>query len=211
MKRMLVQEHLKKYIEELFDEDMRKFNFIRRKNSLFYKLEYDELTHHIFFYFDVSPRFNPNGAFLHPSYILHSPKISDMALKLLNGDKSLLADHPEIIITQQLSSFVNYTQSLEVDLNLNETDRETLTNLRYIYIDKIVPRLFAINSIQKFVDSIISSDNFSISHHAEIFIIAAYLLLNQKENAIKYANDKYSSKRDKRIYQMLFDNLDNMC
>jgi hypothetical protein len=85
------------------DGDLGQLRFKRRKRSLEYVRKENGAAHKVVFIADFFPRYQADAeAHIHPMMRVEMPDVSERALELVDGNRMLLGNAPEVIINQPI-------------------------------------------------------------------------------------------------------------
>jgi len=201
--------NLLKVLDGPVDQFLLKLGFKRRKGSLVYKKKLSEAVQEIEFVTDYFPRYeNGAEAHIHPVFIWRIPSVSEEALKLVNGNKMLLANAPNILLKQPIEIFAP-KESHERWFTKDKEDYHNVGAAICSFIDEWLANL--LESMQGIDDLLMAyeTDNALLlkQQHWYVFVTAAYLLKGLPEKAHLVMEEHLGNPGLRKRYSAVYDNL----
>ena len=206
-----VKADLESALSLVADDYFREFGFQRRKGSFEYVHQDDDITHTILFGADFFPKYEKGAEIcVLPVLRVAMPTVSEMALRLVDGNKILLANAPDLIVAQPLE----FAAPKEVHERWFATGEEEIK----LCVQRIVPFVEswglpivkALSSPQDLVVACTEDDERLLKQkHWYIYVAAALALEGEYESACSLLEEKYAP-GIRRRYAAVFENLRSM-
>ncbi len=205
----IVKNNLLSMLSNYIDKKIYLYGFNRKKSSTVYKRMVGECIQEIDFVADFFPSSQVGAeAQILPSFALKLPIVSEKALELVDGNKMLLANAPELIIKQPIEFFAP-KEMHERWYVMQESDYKIISMKIYSFIERWL--LSTIDSLVTVNDLIglyqLDDSRILKQTHWYVFIVSAYLLNCDREKAIDVFKKHFSKSGIKRRYESVFRNI----
>ncbi len=194
-------------LEAHLDSYLADAQFDRRKNSLIYTRKNDDVVQEINIQLNFKPKYQPGvDAHIYPMIKLMIPRVSEIALDMIEGKKIVLANAPEIILNQPMEMTApkehhvrwfatEYSEFVDVVVQIRGfIERWAITFLN---------EYNSINGITKAYE--LNDDRLMRQQHWYIYVAAAYVLENKKEDAKKVVEEKFGKPGLRKQFSALFN------
>ncbi|MCX2784216.1 hypothetical protein OQJ46_14580 [Microbulbifer thermotolerans] len=191
------------------DQALSKYNFKRRRGSLVYKRKLVESIQEIDFITEFFPRYEQGAeAHIHPFFVWKIPLVSKEALRLVNGNKMLLANAPDIVLKQpiEISAPKEYHERW---FTKSAEDYSRVGVAICSFIEQwLVELLERLQGIDDLLEAYESSDNCLLKQqHWYVYVTAAYLLKGEREKARSVMESHLGNPGLKKRYSAVYDNI----
>jgi len=204
-----VKNELLEALAAVVDEPLKQVGFVRRKGSLTYSRMLNAAEQQITFVMDCFPKYQPGAeAHIHPMLQLRMPQVNEKALALVNGDKMLLADAPEIIVNQP----IEFTAPKDERQRWFATGKAQFVaacdSIQAFLARWVLPFLAEVSTPADLVKLYQTNDaRIMKQKHWHIFIAAAYQVLGQLDKAREVVVKQFGSPGLRKRYAPLFASL----
>jgi hypothetical protein len=204
-----LKQHLLEALALVVDEPLKRAGFVRRSSSLTFSRTLNAAEQQIAFVMDCFPQYQPDAeAHIHPMLQLRMPTVSDKALALVNGDKMLLANAPEIIVNQP----IEFAAPKEMHQRWFATGKEQFViacnSIQPFLTQWVLPLLAEISTPVELIRIYETKDpRIMKQRHWHIFIAAAYDLLGQIDKAHQVVREEFGSPGLRKRYASAFNSL----
>ncbi|MEP3581584.1 MAG: hypothetical protein ABJN36_06350 [Cyclobacteriaceae bacterium] len=191
------------------DQALSKYNFKRRKVSLVYKRKLAESIQEIDFVTDFFPRYEQGAeAHIHPFFVWKIPSVSEEALRLVNGNKMLLANAPDILLKQPIEISAP-KENHERWFTKSADDYSQIGVAICSFMEQwLVDLLESLQSIDDLLEAYESSDDRLLKQqHWYVYVTAAYMLKGEREKARSVMESHLGNPGLKKRYSAVYDNL----
>ena len=196
-------------MECVADEVLKKHGFKRRKGSLTYIRRLEELRQEIVMEAYFFPKYQP-GAEIHisPSLRLFDDLLSDVALKLVHGNKRLLANSPETILNQPIEFAAPKDTNARWFASGYDKIKQCVLGI-VLFIEKwVIPLLDDLKTREDLVRAYESNDKRLLKQrHWYIFIVAVKVVQGDLGGAFAVWKSSFDSPGLKKRYAVIFDSL----
>lgn len=194
------------------DTYLTQYQFKRRKNSLIYNRMTDDVVQEINIQLNYKPKYQPGvDAHIYPWIKIMIPKVSDIALQMVSGQKYILANAPEILLNQPLEMTVPKEHHVRWFATSYEDFVSVINQLR-VFIDKwslsFLDDYYSIKGLVRGYEK--NDERLMRQQHWYIYIAAALVLLNRTEDARKVVEDRFGKPGLKNRFYALFEYLNSM-
>lgn len=204
-----VKNELLEALAAVVEEPLKQVGFARKKGSLTYSRTVNAAEQSITFVMDCFPKYQPGvEAHIHPVLQLRMSPVSEKALTLVNGDKMLLADAPEIIVNQP----IEFTAPKDKHQRWFATGHEQFVaacdSIQTFLARWVLPLLSEVSGPADLVKLYEMNDaRFMRQKHWHIVIVAAYQVLGQLDKAREVVRQQFGSPGLRKRYAPLFASL----
>jgi hypothetical protein len=191
------------------DQALSKYNFKRRKGSFVYKRELAESIQEIDFVADFFPLYEQGAeAHIHPFFVWKIPSVSREALRLVNGNKMLLANDPDFLVRQPIDISAP-KENHQRWFTRSEDDYSQVGVAICSFMDQwLLDLLESLRSIDDLLKSYESGDNRLLKQqHWYVYVTAAYLLKGEHEKARTVMERHLGNPGLKKRYSAVYGNL----
>lgn len=191
------------------DQALSKYNFKRRKGSLVYKRKLAESIQEIDFVTDFFPRYEQGAeAHIHPFFVWKIPSVSEEALRLVNGNKMLLANAPDILLKQPIEISAP-KENHERWFTKSADDYSQIGVAICSFMEQwLVDLLESLQSIDDLLEAYESSDDRLLKQqHWYVYVTAAYMLKGEREKARSVMESHLGNPGLKKRYSAVYGNL----
>ncbi|WP_404395814.1 hypothetical protein [Pseudoalteromonas phenolica] len=198
-----------KMLDGPVDQALLELGFKRRKGSLVYKKKLLESIQEIEFVTDYFPRYEDGAeAHIHPVFVWKIPSVSEEALKLVSGNKMLLANAPDILLKQPIEICAP-KENHERWFTKGEEDYPKVGIAICSFIEKwLVDLLESMQGIDDLLKAYESSNAFLLKQqHWYVFVTAAYMLRGAPEKAKLVMEEHLGNPGLRKRYSAVYDNL----
>ena len=204
-----VNQQLSEALAAVVDEPLKKVGFTRAKGSPTYSRMLNAAEQHITFVMDCFPRYQPGAeAHIHPMVQLRMSMVGEKALSLVNGDRMLLADAPEIIVNQPIEFSAPKSQHQRWFATGNEQFVAACGSIQAFLTRWLLPFLSEISTPTELVKLYETNDpRIMKQKHWHVFIAAAYVVTGQLDKARLVAREQFGSAGLRKRYAPLFASL----
>lgn len=205
----LIKESLLNMLEGPVDQALFALGFKRRKGSTVYKKKLSESVQEIDFVTDYFPRYEVGAeAHIHPMFVWKIPAVSEEALKLVGGNKMLLANAPDILLKQPIEVCAP-KEHHERWFTKEQNDYALIGNSICSFMEKWLYGL--LDDMQTVSDLLVayeSSDSRLLKQqHWYVFVTAAYLLKDEHEKAKAVMEKHLGNPGLKKRYAAVYEHL----
>lgn len=192
---------------EYLDTCLAELHFSRRKNSLIYNRKIGDVVQEINIQLNYKPKYQPGvDAHIYPMIRIMIPKVSEIALQMVSGQKLILANAPEIIINQPLEMTAPKEHHARWFATLQEEFISVIGQIKTFINEWSLSFLRDYNSIDGLVRGYEKNDERLMrQQHWYIYIAAAFVLLNRIEDARQVVEDKFGKPGLKSRFSALFE------
>ena len=172
-------------LEDYIDQYMSSLSFKRRKGSLNYKRLTPGCITELKFFASYNPKYERNAAVhIQPTLIWKIPTISECALSLLDGNKLLLANTPDLIVKQHIELFAPSEIHERWFLSSPEECSEIAARI-VRFIDNWLTDYIALMTDPNSLIAFYENPEFKIlrQQHWYMYVVAAYFDLDMKDKA----------------------------
>lgn len=196
-------------LEEFVDQPLSTKGFKRRKGSTIYKRKLTDSIQEVDFVADFFPKCELGAeAHIHPVFIWKIPSVTDEAVRLVGGNKMLLANAPDIILKQPIEICAPKDSHTRWFAKSSE-DYMLLGNSICSFIEEWLYDL--LESLQNADDLIksyeVSDERLLKQQHWYIFVSAAYSLKDEIDKAksvmVAHLGNPGLRKRYSSVYERL--------
>lgn len=183
--------------------------FKRRKRSFTYNKVLAESIQEIDFSANFFPRYeNGAEAHVHPFFVWKIPSVSKEALRLVNGNKMLLANAPSIILKQPIEICAS-KENHERWITKSSEDYNTVGAAICSFIKRFLINLLDdMQSVDDLLKAYESSDTRLLKQqHWYVFVAAAYVLKESHEKAKLVMENHLGNPGLRRRYANVYANL----
>lgn len=204
-----VKNELLEALAAVVDEPLKQVGFARKKGSLTYSRTLNIAEQQITFVMNCFPKYQPGAeAHIHPMLQLRMSPVSEKALALVNGDKMLLADAPEIIVNQPIEFTAPKDKHQRWFATGNEQFVAACASIQAFLTAWVLPFLSEVSTAAELVMLYERNDARVMKQkHWHIFIAAAYELLGQLDKARQLVREQFGSPGLRKRYAPLFTSL----
>jgi hypothetical protein len=204
-----VKNELLEALTAVVDEPLRQVGFVRKKGSLTYSRMLNAAKQQITFVMDCFPKYQPGAeAHIHPMLSLRMPEVNEKALALVNGNKMLLADAPEIIVNQPIEFSAPREKHQRWFATGNEQFVAACDSIQAFLDRWVLPFLAEVSTPADLIKLYETNDARMMKQkHWHIFIAAAYQVLDQLDKARKVVRQEFGSPGLRKRYAPLFVSL----
>lgn len=194
---------------EVLDEPLKAVGFSRNRKSLVYSRTVNETEHKIIFTAHLKPKYQPGAeAHIYPSVQVSMPKVSEVALSLVGGDKLLLANSPDLIIGQP----IDFTAPKDKHERWFATGKDQFvaacSSIHVFLTCWVLPFLSEIAGPGDLIKLYETNDpRITKQKHWYIFIVAAYQLTGQSKMAREVVQQQFGSPGLRNRYASMFVSL----
>jgi hypothetical protein len=201
-----VKSRLLAALAEVLDEPLQQVGFARKKGSLTYSRTLNVAEQQITFVMDSFPKYQPGAeAHIHPMLQLRMSPVTEKALALVNGDKILLADAPEIIVNQPIEFTAPKSEHERWFATGDEQFVAACDSIQAFLNRWVLPFLSEVSTPADFVRLYETNDaRIMKQKHWHIFIAAAYLVMGQIDKAREVVRQQFGSPGLRKRYAPLF-------
>jgi hypothetical protein len=191
------------------DGPLNEMGFKRRKGMIDYTRKKASAGHTIAFVTDLFPRYQPDAeAHIHPMMRLAMPSVSERALALVNGNKLLLANAPEVIVNQP----IEFTAPKDCYVRWFATGQDEFQDRIREIVDFVqtwtIPLLDELASPESLIHTYLQADDRLFKQqHWYLYVAAAFDLLEMPEQACEVLETKLGAPGLRRYYAAAFENL----
>ncbi len=193
-------------LEAQGDGDLRRLKFKRRMRSLEYVRQEDGAIHKIAFVADFFPGYQADAeAHIHPMMRVEMLDVSERALELVDGNRMLLANAPQVIINQPSEfaapkdQFVRWFATGRSEFD--DRVREIVAFLR----KWTIPLLDELTTPESLFDAYERrEERLMRQHHWYLFVAAALELMGKPGRARRVLEDQLGSPGLRRRYAAAF-------
>ncbi len=188
------------------DSALEQLRFKRRKRSLEYVRKEDGAIHKIAFVADFFPGYQADAeAHLHPMMRVEMPDVSERALELVDGNRVLLADAPEVIVNQPIELAAPKGEHARWfaagDREFGDRVREIVAFLR----KWTIPLLDELTTPESLVDAYERREERLLRlRHWHLFVAAALELMGRSGRARRVLEDQLGAPGLRRRYAAAF-------
>jgi len=194
-------------LDSHLDEFLLESRFNRRKNSLVYTRNINEVIQELNIQLNVKPKYQPGvDAHIYPMIKLVIPRISEIALEMVAGKKIFLANTPEIILYQPMEM----TAPKEYHVRWFASDKSEfisailqINNYINIWAQKFLEDYSTVYGITNGYES--NDERVMRQQHWYIYVAAAYILVNRKAEAQKIIEEKFGLPGLRKQFSFLFE------
>lgn len=202
---------LKCAVTEELSQALGEHGFNRRKSSLTFTRTVPEGTQKIEINFQFRPSVSGSGeAQILPSVTIKIPKVSDLALKMVE-DKTLLANHPDIVLRQPLDLTApkdRFTRWLFTDAS---SAREAVVSIRNFLAAWGLPFLEEYQSAEAICEGFVESDDRILAQrHWYIYVAAAYIVTARPKKAAEVLESKLGNLALRQCFAKAFEYVANL-
>lgn len=191
------------------DQALSEYDFKRRKGTLVYRRKLEESIQEIDFVTDFFPRYEQGAeAHIHPFFVWKIPSVSEEALRLVNGNKMLLANAPDILLKQPIEISAP-TEKHERWFTKNADDYLQTGMAICSFIEQwLVDLLGALKNVDDLLEAYESSDDRLLKQqHWYVYVTAAYFLKGKLEKARSVMESHLGNPGLRKRYSAVYDNL----
>lgn len=191
------------------DQALLGHGFKRRKGAITYKRELSESVQEIDFLADFFPRYERGAeAHIHPFFVWKIPSVSDEALKLVAGNKILLANAPDIVLKQPIEVCAPKECHERWFVRCQEDYVKVGAIIRSFIERWLVGFLEDMQSVRDLLKAYESSDSRLLKQqHWYVFVAAAYLLKADREKAKLVMENHLGNPGLRKRYSAVYENL----
>jgi hypothetical protein len=191
------------------DEPLKEVGFDRKKGSLRYSRTMNAAEQQINFVIDCFPKYQPGAeAHIHPMLWVRIPEVNEKALALVNGDKMLLADAPEIILNQPIEFTAPKEQHQRWFATGNEQFVASCNSIQAFLARWVLPFLSELSTPADLVKLYETNDvRIMKQKQWHIFVAAAYQDLEQLDKAREVVRRHFGGTGLRKRYAPLFVSL----
>lgn len=181
--------HPRSYVESglvsALDRTLRDAGFARSGQSVVYTRNLNQAIQTIQLLVDYFPRYEPRAeAHIRPTIHVRIPSVSEQALRLVHGDRSLLSNAPDVILNQPLDLFAPKDKHERWFAFNAQTFSSTCESIRTFLQDWGITFLSTFSGPSDIVKKYEDRDSQIVSTPRWfIFVAAAYQLLDQEVEA----------------------------
>jgi len=205
----LAKENLLNMLEDSVDQALFALGFNRRKESTVYKRKLSESIQEVDFVTDFFPSYEADAeAHIHPVLVWKIPAVSEEALRLVGGNKMLLANAPDILLKQPIEICAP-KENHERWFTKKQDDYVLIGNticsfmLKWVY--SFLNRMQTVNDLLVAYES--TDPYFLKQQHWYVFVTAAYVLQGECEKAKLVMEEHLGSPGLKKRYASVYDHL----
>lgn len=190
-----VKADLIKSLELLCDDKLKRYGFIRTKNSIGYIRTLGDARQVIIFDTNFSPKYQLNAeAHIYPAMHFHMKSVSDATLQLVGGNKMLLADAPDMIFNQPIDFMVPIENRVRwFGSGFSEISQKILEIVNFIE-KRVIPFFDELETPEDLVKLYEVDDERLIKQrHWYLFIAGAELTLGNKSAALAVLENNLGS------------------
>lgn len=204
-----VKGELLEALASVLDEPLRQRGFTRKRNSLTYQRVLSAAEHQITLAIDCFPRYQPGAeAHVQPMLQLKMPAVSERALTLVNGDRMLLANAPDVLVNQP----IEFTAPKDKHQRWFATGKAQFvvvcTSIQAFLDAWVLPFLSEVTTPADLIKLYESGDpRIMKQKHWYIFIVAAYQTMGQFEHAREVVRQQFGGAGLRKRYAPLFASL----
>ncbi|WDE08762.1 hypothetical protein SG34_033220 [Thalassomonas viridans] len=204
-----IKNNLLDMLMEFIDAPLLAKGFKRRKSSTLYKRTLPEGIQEIDFVTSVSPKYQPDAqVHIQPAFILKLPQVSAKALRLVDGNKMLLANAADIILKQPVDICAPkeehqrwFIRKPDDHVSVGAAIRSFLEKWLYPFVDSL-------ESIGDLLSAYEAADTRLVKQqHWYVFVSAAYLLKSEPEKAKAVMIEHLGNPGLKRRYASVYNHL----
>jgi hypothetical protein len=191
------------------DQALSEYNFKRRKGSFIYIRELAESIQEIDFFADFFPRYEQGAeAHIHPFFVWKIPSVSKEALRLVNGNKMLLANAPDILLRQPIEISAP-KENHQRWFTKSADDYSQIGVAICSFIEQwLVDLIEGLQSIDNLLEIYESQDSRLLKQqHWYVYVAAAYLLKGEHDKARAVMERHLGNPGLKKRYSVVYDNL----
>jgi hypothetical protein len=191
------------------DEPLKQVGFARKKGSLTYSRTLNAAEQQIAFVIDCFPKYQPGAeAHIHPMLLLRMPLVNERALALVNGDKMLLAEAPEIIVNEPIEFTAPKDKHQRWFATGNNQFVAVCESIQAFLTRWVLPFLSEVSTPADLVKLYETNDARMMKQkHWHIFIAAAYQVMGQLDKAREVVRQQFGSPGLRKRYAPLFTSL----
>jgi hypothetical protein len=196
-------------LDEVGDETFAQLGFKRRKGSLNYTREINDTRHTIAFAADYLPKYQADAeVHLHPAMHLGMNAVSEAALKLVGGNKILLANAPEVIINQPIEFTAPKAKHVRWFASGLAQMKERVSEIA-IFVEKwVIPFFDDLKTPDDLVSVYKNVDERMIKQrHWYLFVAAAVLVNGNRNEALSVLEDNLGAPALRKRYALAFEAL----
>jgi hypothetical protein len=191
------------------DEPLARTGFMRRRGALVYRRALNDVEHAINFVVHCFPQYRRDmDVHIQPWVQVRLPVISDISIRLLKGDKALLANAPDLVLNQPLDLVAPRDAHQRWFAKSPEDYLETCNSILDFLQDWGIPFLSAISTPADLVQMYRTNDARVLAQkHWYVYVVAALVSLDEGERALEVAQREFASPLLRRRYAPLFESL----
>lgn len=201
--------NLLKMLDGPVDQALLNLGFKRRKGTLLYRKELPESVQDIEFATDFFPRYEEGAeAHIHPLLVWRIPSVSEEALRLVGGNKMLLANAPDILLKQPIEVCAP-KENHERWFAKGQEDYPKVGITIGSFINKwLIDFLGNMQCIDDLLQAYESSNVYILKQqHWYVFVTAAYMLRGAPDKARMVMEKHLGNSGLRKRYSLVYDNL----
>lgn len=205
----LAKASLLNMLEGSVDQALLAHSFKRRNGSTVYKRKLIESIQEIDFVADFFPRYESGAeAHIHPVLTWKIPVVSEEALRLVGGNKMLLANAPDLLLKQPIEICAP-KEHHDRWFTKKQDDYVLVGNSICAFMEKWAYGLLNdIQTVNDLVNAYESSDSRLLKQqHWYVFVVAAYLLQGECEKAKSVMEEHLGNPGLKKRYAAVYAHL----
>lgn len=204
-----IKNQLLETLADSLDEPLKAVGFDRNRRSLVYARKVNGAEHKITFTNHSHPNYQPGAeAHIYPSLQISMPQVCEAALALVKGDKLLLANAPDIIVSQPIEFTAPKDKRQQWFATGNEQFGAACESIKTFLFDWVLPFLSQVSTPADLVRIYETNDDRMMKlQHWHIRIAAAYQVLGQTDKAREVVQRHFGSLGLRRRYAPLFTSL----
>lgn len=204
-----IKADLLRALDEAGDETFSKLGFKRRKGSLNYTRDINDARQTIAFAADYLPKYQADAELhLHPAMHLTMKQVSEAALRLVAGNKMLLANAPDVIVNQPIEFTAPKVEHVRWFASGLDQMKEQVTATGVFMQKWTMPFLDELTTPDELIGVYKSADERMLKqHHWYLFIAAAHLAKGDDRDALNVLEDNLGAPGLRKRYAVAFETL----
>lgn len=196
-------------LAESLDEPLKAVGFNRNRRSLVYVRNVNGAEHRITFVIHSYPKYQPGAeAHIYPAIQIGMPQVCEAALALVNGDMLLLANAPDMIVSQPAEFTAPQDKRQQWFTSGNEQFIAACESIKTFLFDWVLPFLSQVSTPADLVRIYETNDDRMMKlQHWHIRVAAAYQVLGKTDKAREVVQRHFGSLGLRRRYAPLFTSL----
>jgi hypothetical protein len=193
----------------IVDEALAREGFSRRRGTLAYRRKLNESEQTLNFVVNCFPQYQPSmDAHIQPWVQISLPAISEISLRLLKGDKALLANCPELILNQPVDFLAPKDVHHRWFAKSSEDYLETCKSILSFLQEWAIPFFSELSTSTDLVKLYQTHDARVLTQkHWYVFVVAALIGLGERERALDVAQREFAAPLLRKRYAPLFESL----
>jgi len=191
------------------DAPLERLGFKRRKGSLNYIRSLGDTRQTIAFDGDFFPKYQPGAEIhIHPAMHLSIKSVSDAALKLVGGNKMLLANAPDIILNQPIEFTAPKDTHVRWFANgFTEMNQRVVEIISFIE-EWVIPFFDGLKSPEELIKAYETNDQRIMKQrHWYLFIAGAEIIQGNPKEALAVLETNFSAPGLRKRYSVAFESL----